>query len=365
MKKYIIYIFFALLYFMVSCSSRGKELSLALNRHKNDRGIENIREAIKKKNYEEAFYISAIAGYSDIVAGLIKIGANINSKSMDGSTPLIFLCREGNIKAAGILIENGADLNIIDNNNKKALDYLKNEKDILDIVAAISMRENTIVSQKFRNFTVEANDIENLLNQINDKVIREMNSLLKKEYSSKPSSKLKYKFNTIIENIDTRDFNFGEKTNLTNYIKKVGDNYYYIISVGAPIKSRGQTEYLDSYTSLWLIKGSLSIAQFGNRNAYFVGGFNGIPLTEDINIVSKGDYFTLEDYSHFGNFQYNFKYYTFKKEKDNFYLDRISLIDNRKRESILYRYERKDLTRASIDEVSYTLIRTFLGMNYY
>lgn len=245
------------------------------------------------------------------------------------------------------------------------MDYLKNKKDILEIVASISMRENAIVSEKFRNFRAEANDIDDLLNQINDKVISEMNNLLKKEYSSKPASKLKYKFNTIIENIDTRGFNFGEKTNLTSYIKKVGDNNYYIMSVGAPIQSKGQTEYLDSYTSLWLVEGSLSIAQFGSRNAYFIGGFNGMPLTEDINIVSKGDYFTLEDYSHFGNSQYDFKYYTFKKEKDNFYLDRISLIDNRKRESILYRYERKDLTRASIDEVSYTLIRTFLGMNYY
>lgn len=107
MKKYII-IFFVLLFIMVtvSCSGRGKELSSALNRHKNDRDIENIKEAIKKKDYEEAFYNSDIAGYSDIVAGLVKIGADINAKSIDGSTPLISLCREGNIKAAGILIEN-------------------------------------------------------------------------------------------------------------------------------------------------------------------------------------------------------------------------------------------------------------------
>ncbi len=348
----------------ISCSGRSGELNSALKKHKNERGIENIRELIKSKDYEEAFYQSAFAGYSDIVAGLVKFGADINSKS-SGATPLITLCREGNIEAAGILIENGADMTIKDGSGKKALDYLKNKKDILEIVANISMRENSIVSEKFRNFTAESDDMDSLLNEINNKVISEMNKLLKKEYSDKPSAKLKYEFNTIIENANARDFDFGERTDLASCLKKVGNEYYYITSVGAPINASGQREYLDSWTSLWLIKGPVSIAQFGKRSASFVGGFNGMPLTEDINIVSKGDYFTLEDYSHFGDSKYDFKYYTFKKENGEFYLDRISLIDNRKRETILYRYNSRDRTRVSIDEVSYTLIGAYLGMNYY
>ena len=44
----------------VSCSGKSKELSSALRKHKNDRGIENIRNFIKNKNYEEAFYQSAV-----------------------------------------------------------------------------------------------------------------------------------------------------------------------------------------------------------------------------------------------------------------------------------------------------------------
>ena len=349
----------------VSCSSKSKELSSALRKHKNDSGIENIRELIKSKDYDMAFYKSAAFGYSDIVAGLVKFGADINSKSSDGSTTLITLLREGNIKAAGILIENGADMTIKDGSGKKALDYLKNKKDILDIVANISAKENHIVSEKFRNFTAESDDIDSLLNEINNKVISEMNKLLKKEYSGKPSAKLKYEFNTIVENAGARNFDFGERMDLTSCLKKVGNDYYYIMSVGAPINASGQREYLDSYTSLWLIKGPVSIAQFGKRSASFVGGFNGMPLTEDINIVSKGDYFTLEDYSHFGSSQYDFKYYTFKKENGEFYLDKISLSDNRKKETTLYKYDRKDLKRVRMDEVSYSFIGAYLGMNYY
>ena len=121
-------IFFMLLAVIisVSCSGKSRELASALNRHKNDGGVENIRDFIKSKDYDSAFYQSAIYGYSDIVAGLVKFGADINAKSIDGSTPLITLCREENIQAAGILIENGADMSIRDNSGKKALDYLKN-----------------------------------------------------------------------------------------------------------------------------------------------------------------------------------------------------------------------------------------------
>lgn len=363
MKNFIIFFYISLL--IISCSNRGKDLRIALNNHKNEYGIEDIRTLIKEKRHNEALYQSASLGYSDIVSGLVKAGADINVKSLDGSTPLIALCREGNIKSAGILIENGADMNMTDNSGKKALDYLKNKKDILGIVTALSMRENNIVSEKFRNLSIETDDIDSLLNEVNKKVIAEMNNLLKKEYSDKPASKSKYEFNAMIEKIDARNFDFGNKTDFKSYLKKIGDNYYYIFSVGAPVRTSLQAKYLDSYTSLWLIKGSLSVSQFGKREAYFIGGFNGMPLTEDINIVSKGDYFTLEDYYYFGNSQYEFKYYTFKTENGIFYLDRISAIDNRQKESVLYRYDRKDSFRVKIDEVSYAFMSAFLGMNYY
>lgn len=139
MKNFIIFFYISLL--IISCSNKGKDLRIALNNHKNEYGIEDIRTLIKEKRYNEALYQSASLGYSDIVSGLVKAGADINAKSLDGSTPLIALCREGNIKSAGILIENGADMNMTDNSGKKALDYLKNKKDILGIVTGYDLIE--------------------------------------------------------------------------------------------------------------------------------------------------------------------------------------------------------------------------------
>ena len=341
---------------LLSCSNHSKELTQAFKIHENDEGIEEIGALIKDKNFDRALYNSALLGYSDIVSGLVKSGADINNRGVDGSTPLILVCREQNIDAAKILIDNGADMSISYDNDKK---------EIIALVSVMSKKENMEVFNKFKDFSLEANDINMLLENVNKKVIDEMNNMLKKEYKNKEAAKIKsgYEFNTLIEKADTRNFNFGEKKEYADNLIKVGDNFYYIFSAGVPIDRGGQMEYLDSYTSIWLIKGPLSIAQFGNVSASFVGGFNGLPLSSDINIVSKGDYFTLEDYAHFEKRKYTFKYYTFKAEDGIFYLNQISLLDNKT--STIYKYNSKDNSRITIDDISYSFANALIGANYY
>lgn len=353
----ILFVIFSMI-FLLSCSNHSKELTQALKIHENDEGIEEIGALIKDKNFDRALYNSALLGYSDIVSGLVKSGADINNRGVDGSTPLILVCREQNIDAAKILIDNGADMSISYDNDKK---------EIIALVSVMSKKENMEVFNKFKDFSLEANDINMLLENVNKKVIDEMNNMLKKEYKNKEAAKIKsgYEFNTLIEKADTRNFNFGEKKEYADNLIKVGDNFYYIFSAGVSIDRGGQMEYLDSYTSIWLIKGPLSIAQFGNVSASFVGGFNGLPLSSDINIVSKGDYFTLEDYAHFEKRKYTFKYYTFKAEDGIFYLNQISLLDNNNKTSTIYKYNSKDNSRITIDDISYSFANALIGANYY
>ncbi|WP_300369885.1 hypothetical protein [Brachyspira sp.] len=184
--------------------------------HENDKGIEEISVLIKDKNFDRALYNSALLGYSDIVSGLVKSGADINNRGVDGSTPLIL----ENIDAAKILIDNGADISISDDNDKKAFNYIVNKKDIIGLVSVMSKKE-------------------------------------------------------------------------------------------------------------------------------------------------KRDYFTLEDYAHFEKRKYTFKYYIFKAEDDIFYLNQISLLDNNNKTSTIYKYNSKDNSRMTIDDISYSFTNALIGANYY
>lgn len=141
-RKLIIITFSLLL--IISCSDKGRDLRIALNNHKNEYGIDYILSLIKEKNLEWALYQSAIEGYSDIVAGLVKFGADINNRGLDGATPLILFCRAGNLEAAKILIENGADVSIIDYNGNNILDNLKNYEDKRILVSYMQNRYDVV-----------------------------------------------------------------------------------------------------------------------------------------------------------------------------------------------------------------------------
>ena len=128
----------------ISCSGRSGELNSALKKHKNEYGVDNILTLIREKDLESALYESAIAGYSDIVSGLVKYGANIDYRGGDGDTLLMQFCKNGNIEAAKILIDNGADVSITDYNGNSILYNLKNYEDKRDLVSYMYRQLNVV-----------------------------------------------------------------------------------------------------------------------------------------------------------------------------------------------------------------------------
>ena len=254
-------------------------------------------------------------------------------------------------------MQNGADPFIKDAEGLNAFQNIKNIKKRVIFTGSISHKENKIVSERLNNIVINSKGIIPLLEEINKKVINEMNDAAnKKLYTNAAVSKY-------IKN-PQYEFNDTYNSNKINNILKIGNKYYYILCVGVPSYVNGKTEYLDSYISVWEINGSLSISQISSMNAgRFVSGFNGIPLSDDINIVSKNQYLTIEDHANFEEKEY--KYYTFVIDNDTFYLDRISLLDSRNNVHTLYLYSDKDTARLTMHDISYTLINSVLGINYY
>jgi hypothetical protein len=69
---------------------------------------------------------------------LIQLGANVNCHAHDGQTPLHYCCNHRNYEAAKILIENGAEIDSIDENGRTPLlvavnDY-RGQKALLKII---------------------------------------------------------------------------------------------------------------------------------------------------------------------------------------------------------------------------------------
>ena len=61
-------------------------------------------------------------GHRNIVSLLLKYGADINKRSSDSRTPLIWATFRDNIQMMTFLIESGADLNAVDKDGYNALD---------------------------------------------------------------------------------------------------------------------------------------------------------------------------------------------------------------------------------------------------
>tara|TARA_B110001450_G_C17155245_1_gene292923 strand:+ start:70 stop:435 length:366 start_codon:yes stop_codon:yes gene_type:complete len=61
-------------------------------------------------------------GHRNILSLLLKYGADINKRSGDQRTPVIWAAFRDNIAMLEYLIENGADVNGIDKNEQNALD---------------------------------------------------------------------------------------------------------------------------------------------------------------------------------------------------------------------------------------------------
>lgn len=69
--------------------------------------------------------MAAYSGSKSIMQKVIKNGADINYKNAEGATALMKVSNEGWTECAKLLVDAGADKNIKDNDDKKAVDYAK------------------------------------------------------------------------------------------------------------------------------------------------------------------------------------------------------------------------------------------------
>ncbi len=134
---------------------------------------------------------AVISGDIDGVKFFAKSGPDlVNQKNIGGATPLLLACREGNLEIVKILIDNGANINVTDNEGWTPLmrAALAGKKDVVDLLmtkdtqaAAInSIGESAIfhatssdcnecLSSIFRKFNfIKFMDISLLKNQLTD-----------------------------------------------------------------------------------------------------------------------------------------------------------------------------------------------------
>jgi ankyrin repeat protein len=74
-----------------------------------------------------------MTGKTDIAAVLIAKGANVNTKTKDGQTAIIYAARAPGDRSdiVKLLIQNGADVNAEDNAGMTALAYALKKRDLL------------------------------------------------------------------------------------------------------------------------------------------------------------------------------------------------------------------------------------------
>lgn len=71
--------------------------------------------------------------YSDLnqlVKRLIGLGAKIDATDDNGDSPLFEAAREGSFETVRVLIENGADINLMNKHNKTSLDLANENGDL-------------------------------------------------------------------------------------------------------------------------------------------------------------------------------------------------------------------------------------------
>lgn len=105
----------------------------------NDEGISPIHVACQRSDPQIA---EMILGY-----GFDSYDLDINMQSVDGQTALHIAVASGNIDTVKLLIDKGADRELVDNNGKNALDYAENESmRSLLIDASLTQKKNSTAS---------------------------------------------------------------------------------------------------------------------------------------------------------------------------------------------------------------------------
>ena len=76
----------------------------------------------------QPIHVAATGGYRDteLIAFIVNLGANINARAKDGSTPLMLAARDCRPKVIRFLREKGVDIGARDAYGKTAMDYLGN-----------------------------------------------------------------------------------------------------------------------------------------------------------------------------------------------------------------------------------------------
>jgi hypothetical protein len=96
----------------------------------NDNDINHVRKLVYVVNVNDKIYgmypivVAGYRGYSNIILELIKAGANINIQdNNEADTALIAACGNNHIDAAKILIKYNADINLQSNDGNSALHF--------------------------------------------------------------------------------------------------------------------------------------------------------------------------------------------------------------------------------------------------
>ena len=78
----------------------------------------------------------AFKGYLQIADQLIRAKSHIDHQNVQGATALIYASMFGHVEMSQLLVDNGADTSILDNNQKTAIDHAR-EKNFQEIVTLL------------------------------------------------------------------------------------------------------------------------------------------------------------------------------------------------------------------------------------
>ncbi len=105
-------------------------------------------------------------GTSTVIKKLIKMGASVNSQDENGKYPIWILCNKKDtpIEEFKILIENGADLHVINEKGESLLDYcIKNKKYVLKLLLAANIKYDSSQEILIKD-VLKINDISTYIN---------------------------------------------------------------------------------------------------------------------------------------------------------------------------------------------------------
>ncbi|AOR66247.1 hypothetical protein BBJ41_01025 [Burkholderia stabilis] len=78
----------------------------------------------ESEHEQTLLHYAAWAGNAEAAQALIELGAEVDAKTLDGHTPLLFAVQQRSVDTVRVLIEAGADANAWDESNRSILDHL-------------------------------------------------------------------------------------------------------------------------------------------------------------------------------------------------------------------------------------------------